>query len=118
MLARVTAIFGRASKVLKSSDFSFATLAFESVKTLPPRATSPADASTRFQYIEFDVPPAWVGELLQFGFCNDLTPSLGQSWTTSAALYDNVTLTESVSGTAVLVLLMLGLGLAGFRRFV
>jgi hypothetical protein len=87
-------------KVLKSSDFSFATLLFESERTVPPRATSPGDASTRFQYIEFDVPPAWVGELLQFGFYNDLTPSLGQSWTTSAALYDNVTLTEKVSGTA------------------
>ena len=87
-------------KVLKSSDFSYANLLFKTVPTAPPPATSPDNVSTRFQYIEFDIPPAWVGELLQFGFYNDLTKDLGQSWTTSAALYDNIKLSESVSGTA------------------
>ncbi|MBT8047469.1 MAG: hypothetical protein HKN57_03335 [Xanthomonadales bacterium] len=87
-------------KVLRSSNNSFATLSFETVLTAPPPATSPSNVSTRFQYIEFDVPPEWVGELLQFGFYNDLAENLGQSWATSAALYDNVKLAASETGAA------------------
>lgn len=87
-------------KVLKSSDSSYATLLFDTTNTTPPQASAPDNVKTRFQYLEFDIPQEWVGELLQFGFYNDLTPQLGQSWTTSAALYDNVTLAEKETGSA------------------
>ena len=87
-------------KVLKSSDGSFWTLDFVTVATEPPPATSPGNASTRFQYIAIDIPPEWVGELLQFGFYNDVSKPLGQSWATSAALYDNVTLSTEEAGEA------------------
>jgi len=77
-------------KVLRSSDSSFATMLFETVETTPPVSTSPDNVTTTSQSIEFTIPEEWVGELLQFGFFNDLTEDLGQSWGTSAALYDNV----------------------------
>lgn len=83
-------------KVLKSSDGSFATLLFESVVSAPPAATSPADVATAAQSIQFSIPADMVGELIQFGFYNDITPGLGQSWTTSGAYYDNVALAPTV----------------------
>jgi len=89
-------ITGAFVKVLMSSDSSFATLLFESIITTPPAATSPADVTSASQMIEFNIPPEWVGELLQFGFYNDVTTSLGQSSWTSSALYDNVVLAPGV----------------------
>lgn len=88
-------ITGAFVKVLKSSDSSFATLLFESKITTPPAATSPDDVTSASQSIDFNIPPEWVGELLQFGFYNDVTTSLGQSSWTSSALYDNVELAPS-----------------------
>ena len=85
----VTAAF---VKVLKSSDGSYETLIFKSVQTLPPAATTPEDVTTASMSIEFVVPEELVGELLQFGFYNDFSTNLDQSWGTSAALYDNVEL--------------------------
>lgn len=82
-------------KVLNSSNQSYATLLFDTVVSTPPAATSPADVTTATQTIEFTIPEAWVGELLQFGFYNDITPGLGQSWQTSGAYYDNVELAEA-----------------------
>jgi hypothetical protein len=81
---------------LKSSDSSFGTLMFQTMLTTPPVATSPADVSTASESMEFTIPAEWVGELLQFGFYNDVTTSAGQSSWTSSALYDNVVL-ESVA---------------------
>lgn len=83
----VTAAF---VKVLKSSDGSYTTLLFESIQTLPPVATTPDDVTTASRSIEFVIPEELVGELLQFGFYNDFSTNLDQSWGTSAALYDNV----------------------------
>jgi len=79
-------------KVLNSSNQSYATLLFQTVISTPPAATSPDDVTTASQTIKFTIPPEWVGELLQFGFYNDVTPDLGQSWQTSGAYYDNVEL--------------------------
>ena len=87
-------------KVLRSSDNSFATLKFETLDTNPPAATTPEDASTVSRAINFEVPPEYVGELLQFGFFNDVVENLGQSWTQSAALYDNVMLAPAGIGPA------------------
>jgi hypothetical protein len=87
-------------KILRSSDESFATVLFETVITTPPVATSPADVTTAAQEIEFTIPEEMVGELLQFGFYNDLSENLGQSWGTSAALYDNVMLAPLDIGPA------------------
>lgn len=83
----VTAAF---VKVLKSSDGSYTTLLFESIQTFPPIATTPDDVTTASRSIEFVIPEELVGELLQFGFYNDFSTNLDQSWGTSAALYDNV----------------------------
>lgn len=83
-------ITGAFVKVLRSSDSSFAEVLFETVITTPPVATSPWDVTTINQEIEFTIPEEFVGELLQFGFYNDLSENLGQSWGNSAALYDNV----------------------------
>ena len=77
-------------KVLRSSDSSYTTMLFDAAETTPPVATSPEDVTTAFQSMEFTIPEEWVGELLQFGFYSDLSEGLGQSWATSAALYDNV----------------------------
>jgi hypothetical protein len=89
-------ITGAFVQILKSSDSSFGTLLFQTMLTTPPVATSPGDVSTASQSMEFTIPAEWVGELLQFGFYNDVTTSAGQSPWTSSALYDNVTL-ESVA---------------------
>jgi len=93
----VTAAF---VKVLRQSDQSYETVLFQDVETTPPSATSPEDVATAFQYIEFEIPAEFAGELLQFGFYNDVTEDLGQSWGTSAALYDNVKLEMPVIGPA------------------
>jgi hypothetical protein len=80
-------ITGAFVKVLKASDGSYATVLFERVETLLPE-----NMLTDMRVIEFEVTEDLVGELLQFGFYNDVVEDLGQSWGTSAALYDNVTL--------------------------
>ena len=77
-------------KILRSSDQSYTTVLFEQLETTPPDATTPENVSTASMAIDFTIPDEWVGELLQFGFYNDLTEDLGQDWGTSAALYDNV----------------------------
>lgn len=87
-------------KVLRASDGSFATLFFETIDTNPPEITTPEDATTVRRAINFEVPPEFVGELLQFGFFNDVVENLGQSWTNSAALYDNVMLAPPGIGPA------------------
>jgi hypothetical protein len=87
-------------KILRSSDSSYATVLFETVITTPPVATSPWDVTTINQEIEFTIPEEFVGELLQFGFYNDLSENLGQSWGNSAALYDNVMVAPLVIGPA------------------
>lgn len=85
-------ITGAFVKVLRQSDQTWATILFKQIETTPPEATAPDNVTTAFQYIDFEIPEEFVGELLQFGFYSDLTEDLGQSWGTSAALYDNVQL--------------------------
>jgi hypothetical protein len=85
-------------KVLRQSDQSYATILFEQIETNPPEATAPDNVTMGFQYIDFEIPEEFVGELLQFGFYNDVTEDLGQSWGTSAALYDNVQLARQGIG--------------------
>ena len=87
-------------KILRSSDSSYATMLFEAEITTPPVATSPQDVTTAYQEIEFTITEEMVGELLQFGFYNDLSENLGQSWGNSAALYDNVMLAPLEIGPA------------------
>jgi hypothetical protein len=87
-------------KVLRSSDSSFVDLIYEVVETIPPSASTPNDVTTATQSIDFVIPEEMVGELLQIGFYSDLTPNFGQSWTTSAALYDNVKLSLMEIGPA------------------
>jgi hypothetical protein len=84
-------ITGAFLKVLRSSDSSYATLWTHEVLT-----TAPGGAVLAPQSIEFNIPAEYVGELLQFGFYNDVTENLGQSWTTSAITYDNVELAPAV----------------------
>ncbi|MEJ2384637.1 MAG: hypothetical protein P8Y54_09585 [Xanthomonadales bacterium] len=86
-------ITGAFVKVLKASDGSYDTVLFERVETLLPE-----NMLTDMRYVEFEVTEELVGELLQFGFYNDVVPDLGQSWGTSAALYDNVTLETAFIG--------------------
>jgi hypothetical protein len=74
-------------KVIKRSDTSYDELLFESVETMLPD-----NELTERRYIEFEITDKHVGELLQFGFYNDVVEDLGQSWATAAAMYDNVTL--------------------------
>lgn len=93
-------VTGAFVKVLRQSDQSWETMLFKKVLTTPPAATSPTDVSTAAQFIEFDIPEEWIGELLQIGFYSDLTPNLGQSMWTSAALYDNVMLAPLDIGPA------------------
>lgn len=81
-------------KVLIQSDGSYEEAMFETVDSDPP------DAGMATRSVQFILPEEYVGELLQFGFLNDLTPDLGQSWDKAAALYDNVTLEEMVIGPA------------------
>jgi hypothetical protein len=86
-------VTGAFVKVLKSSDASYETILFERVETLLPE-----NMLTDTRYVEFEITEELVGELLQFGFYNDVVEDLGQSWGTSAALYDNVTLDVGAIG--------------------
>jgi len=88
-------ITGAFIKVLKSSDGSYATLLFDRVETLLQDGVL-----TDKGYLEFVLGEEHVGELLQFGFYNDVVPALGQSWTTSAILYDNVMVDMAAIGPA------------------
>ncbi len=92
----VTAAF---VKVLDPAD-GYKTVLFEKVITTPPVATSVDNVATLRQAVEFTITEAMVGKLLQFGFYNDVTPNLGQSWGTSAALYDNITVDDLEIGPA------------------
>lgn len=80
-------------KVLKVSDFSYSELVFETVHTMLDENTL-----TEKMHVEFVVTEDMVGEVLQFGFYNDVVPGLGQSWATSGAYYDNVTLDTAAIG--------------------
>lgn len=112
-------VVGAFVKVLKSSDGSFATLLFSTINSSPPAATGPEDVTTAARSIDFNLPEEMVGELLQFGFYNDVTPSQGQDWSRAGAYYDNVELAAVVigppptvdDGIAVPTLGGLGLGL-------
>lgn len=86
-------------KVLDPSN-GYAEILFETVKTTPPAATTPEDVSTLLHAVEFTIEEEMVGKLLQFGFYNDVVPDLGQSWGTSAVLYDNIKLTPMEIGPA------------------
>ena len=88
-------ITGAFVKVLKSSDGSYATLLFERVETLLQDGTL-----TDNGFLQFVLGEEHVGELLQFGFYNDVVPALDQSWTSSAVLYDNVMLDMAGIGPA------------------
>jgi hypothetical protein len=88
-------ITGAFVKVLRSSDSSYAEILFERVQTMLPDGSL-----TGKGYVEFTLTEEHVGELLQFGFYNDVVPSQGQSWSTSAILYDNVMLDMSGIGPA------------------
>lgn len=92
----VTAAF---VKVLDPAN-GYETILFEMAKTTPPTATSVDDVATLRQAVEFTISEAMVGKLLQFGFYNDVSPNLGHSWGTSAALYDNITVTGLEIGPA------------------
>jgi hypothetical protein len=92
----VTAAF---VKVLDPQN-SYATVLFETVKTTPPVATSAEDVTTLSQMVEFNISDEMVGKLLQFGFYNDVTPSLGHSWGNAAALYDNIVVAPLEIGPA------------------
>jgi hypothetical protein len=82
-------------KVIKTTDGSYEELVFEHAETLLPD-----NMLTDTVYIEFEVTEEHVGELLQFGFYNDVVEDLGQSWATAAAQYDNVTLDFASIGPA------------------
>lgn len=75
-------------KVLRRSDNSFEEILFETVET------TRVDSGARIfeQKIDFELTEDHVGELLQFGFFNDVTQSLGHTFATAGAYYDNVTL--------------------------
>ena len=88
-------ITGAFVKVLKRSDGTYEELIFESLETMLPDGTL-----TDKGYIQFTVTEEHVGELLQFGFYNDVVPALGQSFGTAAALYDNVMLDMAGIGPA------------------
>jgi hypothetical protein len=87
-------ITGAFVKVLDPDD-GFATVLFERAETLLPE-----NGLTETGYIDFVLGEELIGKLLQFGFYNDVVPSLGQSWGTSAALYDNVVLDTAGIGPA------------------
>lgn len=92
----VTAAF---VKVL-DPDNGYATVLFESAPTTPQAASTPLNVTTSRQGVDFTITEAMVGKLLQFGFYNDVTPNWGQSWATSAILYDNITLAPMEVGPA------------------
>ena len=77
-------------KVLRSSDFTFDEILFETVET----TRSDTGARVFQQKIDFEIPEEFVGELMQFGFYNDVTIGLGQSYDKAGAYYDNVTLSR------------------------
>ncbi len=83
-------VTGAFVKVLRSSDGSYNEVLFENAETNPPVSSTPENANTLSQDIDFTIPEELVGELLQFGFYTDLSENLGQGWGTSAALYDNI----------------------------
>lgn len=93
-------VTGAFVKVIKTSDLSYNELIFEHVETTPPVSSTPENASTGFQAIDFTIPAEMAGELLQFGFYTDVTEDLDQGWGTSAALYDNVMLAPMAVGPA------------------
>ncbi|MEC8494397.1 MAG: hypothetical protein VXZ39_05720 [Planctomycetota bacterium] len=68
-------------KVLKRSDFSFATLTQINFETTSASTTDWATAS-----IDVTIDPAWDGELFQFGFY-----STAANYADSSRLYDNLT---------------------------
>lgn len=92
----VTAAF---VKILDPAN-SYETVLFEKVITTPPVATWVDNVTTLRQEVEFTITEAMVGKLLQFGFYNDVTPAFNQSSDNSAALYDNIKLTEMEIGPA------------------
>lgn len=77
-------------KVLKSSDSSYEEILFEHVETNPPVSSTPENATTSSDGVDFIITEDMIGELMQFGFYADVTADLGQGWGTSAVLYDNV----------------------------
>jgi len=93
-------VTGAFVKVLRSSDSSYTTVLFEKAETNPPVSSTPENATTARQEIDFTVTDEMVGELLQFGFYADLSENLGQGWGTSAALYDNVMVAPMEIGPA------------------
>ncbi len=93
----VTAAF---VKVIKTSDFTYEEMLFEKVETHPPVSSTPENASTASVSIDFTITDEMIGELLQFGFYNDIVESLGQEWGKAAALYDNVKLAATDIGPA------------------
>jgi hypothetical protein len=92
----VTAAF---VKVLDPAN-GYATVLFETAPTTPQAASTPLNVTTSRQGVDFTITEAMVGKLLQFGFYNDVTPNWGQSWATSAILYDNITLGPKEVGPA------------------
>jgi hypothetical protein len=92
----VTAAF---VKVLDPAN-GYATVLFETAPTTPQAASTPLNVTTSRQGVDFTITEAMVGKLLQFGFYNDVTPNWGQSWATSAILYDNITLGPMEVGPA------------------
>lgn len=93
-------VTGAFVKVIKTSDESYEELIFVQEETTPPVTTTPENASTAFQAIEFTIPAEMANETLQFGFYNDVVESQGQGWGTSATLYDNVKLSPIEIGPA------------------
>lgn len=93
-------ITGAFVKVIRTSDLSYEELIYIQEETTPPVTTTPENASTAFQAIEFTIPAEMANELLQFGFYNDVVQSQGQGWGTSAAMYDNVKLSPIEIGPA------------------
>ena len=77
-------------KVLRQSDFTYDEILFETVET----TRSDTGARIFSQKIDFEIPEEFVGELMQFGFYNDVTIGLGQSYDKAGAYYDNVTLSR------------------------
>lgn len=91
-------VTGAFVKVLEQSNFSYEELIFERLITNPPAATTPEDVTTESLEIVFTIPEEYVGELLQFGFYNDHATNAGQSWETTAALYDNIVVQSADGG--------------------
>jgi len=80
-------------KVLDPND-GYGTVLFKVVDSDPPVA-GPASRA-----IQFEIPEAYQGMILQYGFYNDWTPNLGQTWDKSGAYYDNIKLENLIIGPA------------------